>query len=267
MLRDIHNLISRGISPYRWIDILISTYRNEIRERKLAMTDRVSGFAVSGRLKSSPGRWYISLQPAGFSTVQVSLKVSRMSDAHSVTKLLEQWNSGDREALDELMPLIYEELRKMAKRYMNQQNPGHTLQTTALIHEAYLRMVKQKEKHFENRAHFFGVAAQAMRHILVDYARARQTARRGGGARPISLEEAALVTQERAAELVAFDDALKELEKLSKRQSRVVELRYFGGLSVEETAAVLEVSPDTVMRDWSMAKTWLHRALRPASEV
>ena len=190
-----------------------------------------------------------------------------MSAAHSVTQLLEQWNNGDREALDKLMPLIYEELRKMARRYMGQQNPGHTLQTTALIHEAYLRMVKQKEKHFQNRAHFFGVAAQAMRHILVDYARTRHTAKRGGGARPISLEEAALVTPERAAELVAFDDALKELETLSKRQSRVVELRYFGGLSVEETATVLEVSPETVMRDWNMAKTWLHRALRPASEV
>lgn len=190
-----------------------------------------------------------------------------MSSSHSVSHLMEQWNSGDREALDKLMPLIYEELRKMARRYMRQQNPGHTLQTTALIHEAYLRMVKQKKKHFENRAHFFGVAAQAMRHILVDYARARHTAKRGGGARPISLEEAALVTPERAAELVAFDDALKELETLSKRQSRVVELRYFGGLSVEETATVLEVSSDTVMRDWGMAKTWLHRALRPASEV
>jgi RNA polymerase sigma factor (TIGR02999 family) len=180
---------------------------------------------------------------------------------------LEQWNNGDQAALDKLMPLIYEELRKMARRYMRQQNPGHTLQTTALIHETYLRMVKQKEKHFENRAHFFGVAAQAMRHILVDYARARQTARRGGAARPISLEEAALVTAERAAELVAFDEALKELEKLSKRQSRVVELRYFGGLSVDETATVLSVSPETVMRDWSMAKTWLHRALGAESEV
>lgn len=190
-----------------------------------------------------------------------------MSAAHSVTQLLDQWNHGDREALDKLMPLIYEELRKMARRYMSQQNPGHTLQTTALIHEAYLRMVNQQEKHFENRAHFFGVAAQAMRHILVDYARARHTAKRGGGVRPISLEEAALVTPERAAELVAFDDALKELEKLSKRQSRVVELRYFGGLTVEETATVLDVSPETVMRDWSMARTWLHRALRPTSEV
>jgi RNA polymerase sigma factor (TIGR02999 family) len=189
-----------------------------------------------------------------------------MSVAHSVTLLLERWHHGDSEALEKLMPLIYEELRKMARRYMRQQNPGHTLQTTALIHEAYLRMVKQKEKRFQNRAHFFGVAAQAMRHILVDYARARTSSKRGGGARPISLEEAALVTEERAGELVAFDDALKELERLSKRQSQVVELRYFGGLSVEETAAVLSVSPETVMRDWSMAKTWLHRALS-AGEV
>jgi RNA polymerase sigma factor (TIGR02999 family) len=190
-----------------------------------------------------------------------------MSTSHSVTQLLEQWNRGDREALDKLMPLIYEELRKMARRYMGQQNPGHTLQTTAVIHEAYLRMIKQKEKHFQNRAHFFAVAAQAMRHILVDYARARQTAKRGAAARPISLEEAALVTEERAGELVALDEALKELERLSKRQSRVVELRYFGGLTVEETATVLEVSPDTVMRDWSMAKAWLYRALSPASKV
>ena len=190
-----------------------------------------------------------------------------MPVSHSVTLLLEQWNNGDQAALDKLMPLIYEELRKMARRYMRQQNPGHTLQTTALIHETYLRMVKQKEKHFENRAHFFGVAAQAMRHILVDYARARHTEKRGGGVRPISLEETALVTPERAGELIAFDEALKELEQLSKRQSRVVELRYFGGLSVDETATVLKVSPETVMRDWTMAKTWLHRALSPASEV
>ena len=188
-----------------------------------------------------------------------------MSATHSVTQLLQQWNNGDREALDKLMPLIYEELRKMARRYMRQQNPGHTLQTTALIHEAYVRMVKQKDKHFQSRAHFFAVAAQAMRHILVDYARARHTTKRGGYGRPVSLEEAALVTQERATELIDFDEALKELEILSTRQGRVVELRYFGGLTVEETAAVLEISPETVMRDWVMAKTWLHRALKPAS--
>ena len=219
------------------------------------------------RVRQFGWRWYDSPATSRFSTVLIAPKVPQMSDAHSVTQLLEQWNHGDREALDKLMPLIYEELRKMAKRYMSQQNPGHTLQTTALIHEAYLRMVKQKEKHFQNRAHFFGVAAQAMRHILVDYARTRHTAKRGGGIRPVSLEEAALVTPERASELVAFDEALKELEELSQRQSRVVELRYFGGLSVEETATVLKVSPETVMRDWTMAKTWLHRALKPASEV
>ena len=222
---------------------------------------------VIRRVRELAGRWYISRQQAGFSTVPLVRRYPQVSDAHSVTLLLEQWNHGDREALDKLMPLIYEELRKMAKRYMSQQNPGHTLQTTALIHEAYLRMVKQKEKHFQNRAHFFAVAAQAMRHILVDYARARYAGKRGGGVRPVSLEEAALVSPERAGELVAFDEALKELEELSQRQSRVVELRYFGGLSVDETATVLRVSPETVMRDWTMAKTWLHRALRPASEV
>jgi len=178
-----------------------------------------------------------------------------------VTQLLVDWSQGDRAALDKLMPLVYDELRRMAKRYMGQQPHGHTLQTTALIHEAYLRLVGQAEKQWENRAHFFAVAAQAMRHILVDYARSRHSAKRGGEARAVSLEEAAVVSQERTAELVALDDALKELAALSPRQSRVVELRYFGGLSVEETAEVLKVSPDTVMRDWSLAKAWLHHTL------
>lgn len=149
----------------------------------------------------------------------------------------------------------------MARRYMGQQPTGHTLQTTALIHEAYLRLVGREEKHWENRAHFFGVAAQAMRHILVDYARARGAAKRGGAARTVSLEEASVVSDERAAELVALDDALAELARLAPRQSRVVELRYFGGLSVTETAEVLKISPDTVTRDWNQAKAWLYRAL------
>ena len=231
------------------------------------MAARVSRPGGLNLVRELAGRWYSSHNKPNSQSAQVSLKVPQMLSTQSVSLLLDQWNSGDREALDQLMPLIYEELRKMARRYMRQQNPGHTLQTTALIHEAYLRMVKQPEKQFQNRTHFFGVAAQAMRHILVDYARARNTNKRGGGVRPISLEEAALVTQDRAVELVAFDDALKELERLSKRQSQVVELRYFGGLSVDETATVLEVSPDTVMRDWSMAKTWLHRALSPISEA
>ena len=144
---------------------------------------------------------------------------------------------------------------------MGQQPSGHTLQTTALIHEAYLRLVGQEAKHWENRAHFFGVAAQAMRHILVDYARARHAAKRGGEARAVSVEEAAFVSVERVEEMVALDDALAELARLSPRQSRVVELRYFGGLSVAETAEVLKVSSDTVTRDWNQAKAWLHREL------
>jgi RNA polymerase sigma-70 factor, ECF subfamily len=183
------------------------------------------------------------------------------TSSQSVSQLLQRWSDGDSEALDQLMPLVYGELRRMARRYMHQQPAGHTLQTTALIHEAYMRLAGQEEKHWENRAHFFGVAAQAMRHILVDYARARQTAKRGGEARAVSLEEAALVSEERAAELLALDDALAELAQLSPRQCQTVELRYFGGLSVTETAEVLKVSSDTVMRDWGQAKAWLYRAL------
>ncbi len=164
-------------------------------------------------------------------------------------------------ALEQLLPLVYDELRRMARRYMGQQPAGHTLQTTALIHEAYLRLLGQEEKRWENRAHFFGVAAQAMRHILVDYARARHSAKRGGAARAVALEEAAVVSDERAAELVALDDALAELARLAPRQCQVVELRYFGGLSATETAEVLNVSTDTVTRDWNQAKAWLYREL------
>jgi RNA polymerase sigma factor (TIGR02999 family) len=183
------------------------------------------------------------------------------SSSQPISLLLRRWSDGDGDALEELMPLVYGELRRMARRYMGRQSSGHTLQTTALIHEAYLRLVGQEEKRWENRAHFFGVAAQAMRHILVDYARARHTAKRGGEARAVSLEESAFVSEERAAELVALDDALAELARLSPRQSRVVELRYFGGLSVAETAEALHVSSDTVTRDWSQAKAWLYREL------
>ena len=183
------------------------------------------------------------------------------SSSQSVTHLLQRWSDGDREAFDQLLPLVYGELRQMARRYMGQQPDGHTLQTTALIHEAYLRLVGQEEKRWENRAHFFGVAAQAMRHILVDYARARNTAKRGAEARAVSLDEAAIVSTERAVELVALDDALAELAQLSPRQTQVVELRYFGGLSVAETAEVLKISSDSVTRDWNQAKAWLYRTL------
>lgn len=180
---------------------------------------------------------------------------------NEVTRLLESWSSGRQEALDELMPLVYQELRRMAKRYMNSQPSGHTLQTTALIHEAYLKLADQQEKNWQNRAHFFAVAAQAMRHILVDHARSYKTEKRGGETEIISLEDAAIVSAERAAEVVALDEALQNLSDLDERKARVVELRYFGGLSLEETAEVLKISPNTVKRDWNFAKMWLLREL------
>jgi RNA polymerase sigma factor (TIGR02999 family) len=178
-----------------------------------------------------------------------------------VSQLLRAWSEGDRAAFDKLMPLVYEELRQMAKRYMDRQQVGHTLQTTALIHEAYLRLVDQSEAQWQNRAHFFAVAATAMRHILVDHARARQAAKRGGAARAVTLDEAAAVSVEEAAELVALDDALESLAAFDQRKSRVVEMKYFGGLTVEETAEALQVSPETVARDWRLARTWLLREL------
>jgi RNA polymerase sigma factor (TIGR02999 family) len=180
---------------------------------------------------------------------------------NEVTQLLHEWNQGDEAAPEKLMPLVYAELRRMAHRYMAGQNRGHTLQTTALIHEAYLRLVNQSEKQWQNHSHFFAVAARAMRHILVDYARSKQAEKHGGGAQELSLDEALTVSQERAAEVVALDDALEELAKIDQRKSQIVELRFFGGLSVEETAEVLKISAITVMRDWSMAKAWLHREL------
>jgi RNA polymerase sigma-70 factor, ECF subfamily len=178
-----------------------------------------------------------------------------------ISILLESWSNGNSQAVDELLPLVYDELRQMARRYMNRQPSGHTLQTTALIHEAYLKIVDNEEKRWQNKSHFFAVAAQAMRHILVDRARANQTDKRGGGKQKISLEEAAEISAERADELVALDEALKNLSKLDERKGRVVELRYFGGLSVEETAEVLNISRQTVMRDWNFAKMWLLREL------
>jgi RNA polymerase sigma factor (TIGR02999 family) len=178
-----------------------------------------------------------------------------------VSQLLRAWNSGDQAALDRLMPLVYDELRRMAKRYLARHQPGRTLQTTALIHEAYLRLVGRQPKRWHNRSHFFAVGAQAMRHILVDYARSRRSAKRGGGERTLSLDEVVFVPDERATELVALDTALSELASLHPRQSRVVECRFFGGLTAEETAEVLQVSPDTILRDWRMAKAWLRQAL------
>ena len=180
---------------------------------------------------------------------------------HEVTQLLVAWSEGDLAARDQLMPLVYDELRRLAHRYMGRERGNHTLQTSALVNEAYLRLIDQRNVRWQNRAHFFGIAAQMMRRILVDYARKRGFAKRGSDVRPIPLEEATIVSPERAAEVVALDDALKSLAELDQRKSQIIELRFFGGLSIEETAEVLSVSPGTVMRDWTFAKAWLRREM------
>jgi len=180
---------------------------------------------------------------------------------HEVTQLLVAWSNGDQAALEKLMPLIYDELHRLAHRYMAQERPEHTLQTSALVDEAYVRLVDQRDVHWQNRAQFFGIAATSMRRILVSYARSRNRAKRGGGALQVSLDEAALLSDERAAEMVALDEALERLAAVDPRKSQVVELRYFGGLSINETAEVLKVSPGTVMRDWTLAKAWLRREI------
>jgi RNA polymerase sigma factor (TIGR02999 family) len=181
--------------------------------------------------------------------------------AHDVTQLLQAWSEGDERALDKLMPLVYRELHRLAQRYMAHERPGHTLQTTALVNEAYLRLVDAGKVNFQNRAHFFAVSAQLMRRILVEFARRHGSQKRGGEAQRVSLEESLVVYGERGEDLVALDDALQALAAIDARRSRVVELRFFGGLSVEETAEVLRVSPETVMHDWKLAKAWLLRAM------
>ncbi|MGH9937304.1 MAG: sigma-70 family RNA polymerase sigma factor [Blastocatellia bacterium] len=181
--------------------------------------------------------------------------------SQEVTQLLVAWSNGAEAALEQLMPLVYRELHRLASRHLGRERAGHTLQTTALVHEAYLRLVDQKEANWQSRAHFFAVAAQMMRRILVDHARARRFAKRGAGARRVSLDEAMVVSDERAADVVALDEALNALAEFDERKSRMVELRFFGGLSIEETAEVLGVSPGTVMRDWTLTKAWLQREI------
>ena len=179
----------------------------------------------------------------------------------SITQLLVAWSDGDPTALNELVPLVNEELRRLARSYMRRERPDHTLQTTALVNEAYLRLVDQKQVHWQNRAHFLAIAAQLMRRILVDYARRRQYQKRGGGALQVTLGHAENLTDEKAPDLVSLDEALTELDKMDSRRGRVVELRFFGGLSIEETAEVLKISPTTVERDWTIAKAWLHKTV------
>lgn len=178
-----------------------------------------------------------------------------------ITQLLIAWGNGDETARDRLMPLVYDELHRMAHLYMNRERPGHTLQTSALVNEAFMKLVDQRDVHWQNRAHFLGIAAQMMRRILVDYARKRRYQKRGGEARQVELDEAMIVSQERAADVIALDEALRGLAEFDARKSQIVELRFFGGLSIDETAEILKVSPGTVMRDWTLAKAWLRKQM------
>lgn len=184
-----------------------------------------------------------------------------------VTRLLQDWSDGNREALDKLLPVVYDELRRLAHSYLTHERPDHTLQTTALVHEAYLKLIDQRSVNWQNRAQFFALSAQAMRRILVDSARRHTSIKRGSGGTKISLDEAAAVSGKTANEsLLALDMALQELEKVDAEQSRIVELRYFGGLTIEETAQVLKTSPATVKREWTMARAWLYQAIAGARE-
>ena len=183
-----------------------------------------------------------------------------------VTQLLADWGKGDRSALDKLFPLVQSELRRIAQRQMSQERPGHTLQATALVNEAYLKLAGQHGFDWHNRAHFFAVCAQVMRHILIDHARAHARDKRGGGAIQVSLNEALMVAEDQAAHFIALDEALRVLESLDPQKGKIIELRYFGGLSIEETAEVLNISPRTVRREWQRSKAWLYRMISEGTE-
>lgn len=185
-----------------------------------------------------------------------------MSSQESVTQLLLAWNSGDQSALNRLMPLVESELRRVARFHMRREGVGHTLQTTALVNEVYLRLIDQKKSNWHSRAHFFAVAAQLMRRVLVDYARRHLRHKRGGGVTDLPLDEVTVISREKSAELLALDDALNRLSKLDPLKSKIVEMRHFGGLTVKETAEVLKISEVTVIRHWGLAKSWLRREVR-----
>ncbi len=191
----------------------------------------------------------------------VSAKPMNNSSTQDVTQLLQAWCAGDRAALDQLMPVVYHELRRLAEGQLRRERPGHSLQPTALVNEVYLQLIGQRQMDWRNRAHFFGAAAELMRRILVDHARAHNAAKRGGGAYKVSLGDVAAVIEQQGVEVIALDQALCELAQLDPQQARLVELRYFGGLSVEETAEALGLSPATVKRHWQSARAWLHQRL------
>src|SRR5262245_61060690 len=192
--------------------------------------------------------------------------MARPMDDGSITEFLHSWQQGDEKALEQLTPLVYRELHRLAVRYMRREQVDHTLQATALVNEAYVRLIDWKNVQWQNRAHFFGVSAQLMRRVLVDYARSRHYIKRGGGVHPVALEEALLVSDEKLDTVVAIDAALQRLSAIDPRSAQVIELRYFGGLSVEETAEVLKISSVTVMRDWQFARAWLVRELTGSQE-
>lgn len=187
--------------------------------------------------------------------------VSGEAPSENLTQLLVDWSNGDAEALQKLTPLVYGDLRRLAARYLRSELPNHTLQSTALVHEAYLRLIDQRNIRWQNRAHFFGISAQLIRRILVDYARARKAGKRGGQAARIQVDESIAAPEEQNLDLVVLDDCLKLLSTIDPQQARVIELRYFAGLTVEETAEVMHVSPTTVKREWRLAKAWLHREI------
>ncbi len=183
-----------------------------------------------------------------------------------ISQILNEWNNGNSAALDKLLPLITSELRRIAHAQMRRENPNHTLQTTALVHEAYLKLAEQKNAQWKNRAHFYAIASKVMRRILLDYAKSRLREKRGGGAKHLALEDEAIVSPEKSREIIALDEALERLEKFDKLKGQIVELRYFVGLTIEETAETLEIAPITVMRHWKLAKAWLKREIPRAAK-
>lgn len=185
-----------------------------------------------------------------------------MSSSHYITQLLIDWSDGDQEALDKLVPLVADELNRLARRYMRRERPGHLLQTTALVNEAYIKLIDQSRVRWQNRAHFYGIAATVMRRILLNYARAQHQIKRGGGAMHLDLDEAIVVSVREPDELIALDEALERLSAIDERKGHVVEMKLFGGLSADEAAAVLGISPVTVAKDWSFARSWLRRELQ-----
>jgi RNA polymerase sigma factor (TIGR02999 family) len=218
----------------------------------------VNRYRYLNRLTLLQGADIVVRKPAFFARVRV-VRVSRLG-SQPVSDLLGKWQAGDSDALRALMPLVYADLRRLARQYLRKERPGHTLQSAALVHEAYLRLTKREKVHFESRSDFFAVSAQLMRQILVDYARSHRAIKRNGGLR-LELDEATALPTARDVGLVALDDALKELSRLDPQQGQIVELRFFGGLSIEETSQVLRVSPATVKRDWTTARLWLNKQM------